>query len=149
MVRRSRDHSRRRAAKVKMMHHRHDGSHRTFGQRGHADEEIEVEEPELLVRLIPGIPAEHADAEGRGQLHIGRGSAGEADDAGAGSGDQCGIQLAPGPEAAQVQIDQRDQDESETGRGKTRRPVVYAKLQEGKHGPPVVERGLLQPGMAP
>ena len=55
----------------------------------------------------------------------------------------------PGPEAAQVQIDQRDQDERETGRGETRRPVVYAKLEEGKHGPPVVESGLLQPGMAP
>ena len=127
----------------------HNRSHRTFGQRGYADEEIEVEEPEFLVRLIPGVPAEHADAEGRGQLHIGRGSAGEADDAGAGGSNQCGIQLASGPEAAQVQIDQRDQDESEAGRRETRRPVVYAELEEGKHGPPVVESGLFQPGMAP
>ncbi len=96
----------------------HGRSHGAFGQRGHADEEIEVEEPELLVRLIPGIPAEHADAEGRGHLHIGGGAAGEADDAGARGGNQRGIQLAPGPEAAEVQIDQRDQDESKAGRGR-------------------------------
>ncbi len=66
--------------------HGQKGGHGAFGQRSHADEEVEVEEPELLVRLIPGIPAEHADAEGGGQLHIGRGSAGEADDAGARGG---------------------------------------------------------------
>jgi hypothetical protein len=48
-----------------------------------------------------------------------------------------------------VQVDQRYQDERKTGRGKTRRPIVHAKFQEGKHGAPVVESGLLQPGMAP
>jgi len=128
---------------------RHGGSHRTFGQRGDANKEVKVEEPELLVRLVPGIPAKHPYAERRSQLHVGRSSAREANNAGAGSGDQGGIQLASGPESTQVEIDQRDQDKSETGRRKTRRPVVDTKLQKSKHGPPVIKRGLLQPGMAP
>ena len=55
----------------------------------------------------------------------------------------------PGRKRRRCRIDQRDQDESETGRGETRRPVVYPKLEEGKHRPPVIESGLFQPGMAP
>ena len=43
----------------------------TLGKRCGADEEVEVEEPELGVGLVPGIPAQHSDAEGRGHLHGG------------------------------------------------------------------------------
>ncbi len=127
----------------------HDGSYGTFGERGNADEKVEVEEPEFLVGLIPGIPAEHADAEGRRHLHIGRCAAGKADDAGARSGNQSGIQLASRAEAAHMQINQGDQDESKTGGREPRRPVVDPELQKGEHGAPVVERGFFQPGMAP
>ena len=41
-----------------------------------------------------------------------------------------------------------DHDEGEGGRGQARAPVVHAEVLKEKHGAPVVERGLLQPGMA-
>ena len=59
---------------------REERSDGAFGECGCGAEEVEVEEPEFLAGLVPGVPAEHADAEGRGELHVGRGSAGEADD---------------------------------------------------------------------
>ena len=80
MVRRSSDHSRRSAEEEQDDAEREERRDRTFGQRRRGAEEVEVEEPELLARLVPRIPAEHADAERRGQLHVGRRAAREADD---------------------------------------------------------------------
>ena len=42
-----------------------------FGKRGGGAEKVEIEEPELATGLIPGVPAEHADRERRGELHVG------------------------------------------------------------------------------
>ena len=58
-----------------------------FGEGCGGSEEVKVEEPEFLAGFVPGVPAEHADAEGRSELHVGGGSAGEADDGDAGDRD--------------------------------------------------------------
>ena len=112
------DHSRRSAAKATEDDNRQKWRDGAFGQGGGSDEEIEIEEPELAVGLIPCIPAQHADAEGRGELHVGRCAARKADDSGAGGGDERGVKLASAAEAADVEIDERDQDEGEAGEGR-------------------------------
>ena len=122
--------------------------HRTFGQRGHAGKEVDIEEPELGVGFVPGIPAEQADGEGRGHLHVGGGAARKADDAGAGHGDERRVEVAAGAESSHVQVDERHHDEGEAGRGQARAPVVHAEFLKDEHGAPVVERRLLKPGMA-
>ena len=121
---------------------------RALGQRGDAGEEVDVEEPELGVGLIPGVPAEEADGERRGHLHVGGSAAGEADDAGAGDGNEGGVEVAAGPESAHVQVNERHHDEGEGGRGQARAPVVDAELLKDEHGAPVVKGGLFQPGPA-
>ena len=122
--------------------------HRPLGQRGYAGEEVDVEEPELGAGLVPCVPAEQSDGQWRGHLHIGRGAAGKADDACAGDGDQRRVQVAAGAESPHVQVDERHHDEGEGGRGQPGGPVVHAEVLEDEHGPPVVERRLLQPGVA-
>ena len=122
--------------------------HGALGQSGHAGEEVDVEEPELGVGLIPGVPAEQADGERRGHLHVGGRAAGEADDAGAGDGNEGGVEVAAGAESAHVQVNERHHDEGEGGRGQARAPVVDAELLKDEHGAPVVEGRLLQPGPA-
>ncbi len=122
--------------------------HRPFRQCGRAVEEVEVKEPEFLVRLVPRIPAQHANAERRRKLHIRRGAARKRDNARAARRDQSSIQLPAGPEAPDMQVDQRYKDERKARRGQARRPVVHAKLLERKHRPPVVQRRLLQPWLA-
>ncbi len=125
-----------------------EGCDRAFGEGGGGSEEVEVEEPELLAGLVPGVPAEHADAEGRGELHVGGGSAGEADDSDAGGGDERGVEVASGAESPHVEEDQDDEDEGAGGGWEAGGPVVDAELLEEAHGAPVVEGGLLEPGLA-
>ena len=81
--------------------------HRPLGQRGHAGEEVDVEEPELGIGLVPCVPAQQSDGQRRRHLHIGGGAAGKADDAGAGHGDQRRVQVAAGAESPHVQVDER------------------------------------------
>ena len=131
-----------------MMRDGQEGRHRTLGQGGHAGEEVDIEEPELGVGLIPGVPAEQADAEGRGHLHVSGGAAGEADDAGAGDGDERGVEVAAAAESPHVQVNERHHDEGEGGRGQAGAPVVHAEVLKDEHGAPVVEGGLLKPGVA-
>ncbi len=119
-----------------------------FGEGGGGAEEVEVEEPEFLAGLVPGIPAEHADAERRGELHVGGGPAGEADDGDAGDGDESGVEMASGAEPPHVQEDEDDEGERGGGGGKTGGPVGDAELLEEAHGAPVVEGGLFEPGLA-
>ena len=121
---------------------------RAFGESGGADEEVKVEEPEFAVGFIPGVPAEHADTEWRGELHVGRCAAGESDDAGAGGGDEGRVELASGAEAAHVQVDEDDQGEGEAGRGQAGGPIVNAEFPEGEHGAPVIEGRFFEPGLA-
>ena len=90
---------------------REKGRDRAFGEGSGGAEEVEVEEPELLPGLVPGIPSEHADAEGCGKLHIGGGSAGEGGDAQTGSGDEGGIEMPAGAESPHVQEDEDDEEE--------------------------------------
>ena len=87
MVRRNKDHSLRSAANQKNDAERHEWRDRAFGERGRAAKKVEIEQPEFFVGFIPGIPAQHADAERRGQLHICGCAARETDDSGAGDGD--------------------------------------------------------------
>jgi hypothetical protein len=139
------------AAQVGEGGHNHEsqkGRHRPLGQRGHASKEVDVEEPELGVGLVPGVPAQKADGQRRGHLHIGGSAAGKAHDAGAGDGDQRRVQMAARTKAPHMQVDERHHDEGEGGRGQARRPVVHAEVLEDEHRPPVVERGLFQPGLA-
>ena len=56
---------------------RRDGA---LGEGGGCAEKVKVEQPEFLARFVPGVPAEHPDTEGCGELHIGGGAAGEAED---------------------------------------------------------------------
>ena len=72
----------------------------------------------------------------------------EADDAGAGHRDQRGVQMPARPESSHVQVDERRHDEGESGGRQARAPVVDAEVLKQEHRAPVVERGLLQPGMA-
>ena len=122
--------------------------HRALGQCGHAGKEVNIEEPELGVGLIPGVPAEEADGKRRGHLHIGGCAARKADDAGAGDGDERGVEVSAGPESSHVQVNERHHDEGEAGRGQAGAPVVDAELLEDEHGAPIVEGGLLKPGAA-
>ena len=130
-------------------HERHHGGDGALGQRRGAYKEVNIEEPELAVGFVPRVPAEHADAEGRGQLHVGGGAARKAENRGAGGGDQRRVQLPSVAEAPDVQVDEHHQHEGEAGRGQTGGPVVDAKFAEGEHGAPVVEGRFFQPGMRP
>ena len=127
---------------------REEGRDGAFGEGGGGAEEVEVEEPELLAGLVPGVPAEHADAEGRGELHVGGGAAGEGDDGDAGDGDEGGVEVAAGAEASQVQEDEDDEEGGAGGGGQAGGPVGDAELLEEAHGAPVVEGGLFEPGLA-
>src|SRR5208283_5191679 len=51
---------------------RQKGRHRTLGEGCGSYKEIQIEKPEFAVRLIPGVPAQHADAERGGKLHVDR-----------------------------------------------------------------------------
>jgi hypothetical protein len=53
----------------------HEGRDRSLGERGDAGKEVDIEEPEFGVGFVPGIPAEQADAEGCGHLHVVGGAA--------------------------------------------------------------------------
>ncbi len=103
----------------------------------------------MLSGFIPGVPAEHADAEGRGKLHVSGCASGEADDSGAGGGDEGGVKLASASEAADVEVNEGDEDEGEAGGGQSRGPVVDAEFFEGEHGAPVVEGWFFEPGLSP
>ena len=48
-----------------------EGGDGALGEGGYAGKEIDVEEPELGVGLVPGVPAQKADGQRRGHLHIG------------------------------------------------------------------------------
>ena len=119
-----------------------------FGEGGGGAEEVEVEEPELFAGFIPGIPAEHADAEGRGELHVGGGAAGEAEDGDAGDDDERGVEMAAGAESSEVEEGEQDEEAGAGGGGQAGGPVGDAELLEEAHGAPVVEGGLFQPGLA-
>ncbi len=82
-----------------------------------------------------------------GHLHVGGGAAGKADDAGAGHGDQGGVEVPAGAESSHVQVDQGRHDEGEAGGGQARAPVVHSEFLEHKHGAPVVEGRFLEPGV--
>src|SRR3981081_1023629 len=127
---------------------REEGRHRAFGQGSGCAKEVEVEEPELLAGLVPGVPAEHADAERGGELHVGGGSAGEGDDSHAGDGDESGVEMASGAEPPHVEEDEDDEGEGGGGGGEAGGPVGDAELLEEAHGAPVVEGGFLEPGVA-
>ncbi len=127
---------------------REEGGDGAFGEGGGGAEEVEVEEPEFFAGLIPGVPAEHADAEGCGELHVGGGSAGEADDGDAGDGDEGGVEVASGAESPHVEEDEDDEGEGGGGGGKAGGPVGDAELLEEAHGAPVVEGGFFEPGFA-
>ena len=127
---------------------RHQGCNRTLGQCGERAEEVEIEEPELLAGFIPGVPAEHADGKGSGELHVGRGTARESNDGGCGGGDEGGIQVAARPKAPHVQKDEEHHAERAGGGRQARNPVLNAELLEKAHGAPVIERRLFQPGVA-
>jgi hypothetical protein len=110
-------------AQERERYHNHDRQkrrHRPFGQRGHAGKEVDIEEPELRVSLIPRIPAQQPDGERRGHLHIGGGAARKADDAHARHGDQRRVQVPARPESPHVQVDERSHDECEARRRQTR-----------------------------
>ncbi len=92
-----------------------EGCDGAFGEGGCGSEEVEVEEPELFAGLVPGVPAQHADAEGRGELHVGGGSAGEGDDADAGGGDEGGVEVASGAETPHVEENKDDEGEGAGG----------------------------------
>ena len=64
------------------------------------------------------------------------------------TGDQRRVQMAAGAESPHMQVDEHHHQEGEAGRGQARAPVVHAELLEDEHRPPVVERRLLQPGVA-
>ena len=142
------DHSRRRKAKAHDDECGQKRRDRPLGQRGQAGKEIDVVEPEFGAGLIPGVPAEQADGQGRGHLHIGGRAAGEADDAGAGDGDERRVEMAAGAESSHVQVDEANHDEGEGGGGQAGAPVVDAEVLKEEHGAPVVEGGLLKPGTA-
>ncbi len=125
-----------------------EGGYGAFGEGGGGSEEVEVEEPEFFAGLVPGVPAQHADAEGSGELHVGGGSAGEADDGDAGGGDEGGVEVASGAEAPHVEEDEDDEDEGGGGGGEASGPVGDSELLEEAHGAPVVEGRLFEPGLA-
>ena len=128
-----------------------DGEERSdgaFGESGHAGEEVDIEEPEFGVGFVPGVPAEETDGKRRGHLHVSGSAAGEANDAGAGDGDDGRVEVSAGPESSHVQVDEGRHDEGEAGGRETGGPVVDAELLKDEHGAPVVERRLLKPGVA-
>src|ERR1700722_11466363 len=86
-----------------------EGRNGAFGKGRGGSEEVEIEEPEFFAGFVPGIPAEHADAEGRGELHVGRGSSREADDAQAGGRDEGRVEMAAGAESPHMQEDKDDE----------------------------------------
>src|SRR5262249_42033193 len=112
-------------------HENHEGQKRrdrALGQSCGSDEEVEVEEPEFAIGLIPGVPPEHADAEWGGHLHVCRRAASETENPGTGSRDQGRVELASASKAADVQVDQSHENECEAGRRQARRPVMDAEL---------------------
>ena len=66
----------------------------------------------------------------------------------AGGGDQSGVEMASGAESPHVEEDEDDEGEGGGGGGKPGGPVGDAELLEEAHGAPVVEGGLLEPGLA-
>ena len=125
-----------------------EGSYRAFGEGGGCSEEVEVEEPELFPGFVPCVPAEHADAEGCGELHVGGGAAGEADDGDAGDGDEGCVEMAPGAESTHVEEDEDDEGEGGGGGRETSGPVRDAEFLEEAHGSPVIEGGFFEPWLA-
>jgi len=125
-----------------------EGRNGAFGKGRGGSEEVEIEEPEFFAGFVPGIPAEHADAEGCGELHVGGGSAGEADDGDAGDGDECGVEMASRAESPHVKEDEDDKGECGCGGGQAGGPVGDAELLEEAHSSPVVEGGFFEPGLA-
>ena len=121
---------------------------RALGQRGEAGEKVNVVEPEFGAGFVPGIPAQQTDSQRGGHLHIGGSAAREAHDAGAGHRNQRRIQMPARPESPHMQVNERRHDEGKSGGGKTRAPVVHTEVLKEKHGAPIIECGLLQPGMA-
>ncbi len=72
---------------------------------------------------------EHADGERGGELHVGGGSAGKADDGDTGDGDERGVEVASGAESTHVKKDKNDEGEGggrgwETGRSSRRRRTL-------------------------
>ena len=47
-----------------------------------------------------------------------------------------------------MQVDERDHNEGEGGRGQARGPVMHAEVLEDEHCTPVVKRRLFQPGLS-
>ena len=120
------------------------GRYRSFGKRGQAGEEVDVIEPEFGIGFVPGIPAEQADGQRRGHLHIGGSASGKADDAGASDSNEGGIQVAARPKSPHVQVDEAHHDEGEGGGGQASAPVVDAEILKEEHGAPVVKCRFLQ-----
>jgi hypothetical protein len=119
-----------------------------LGQRGEAGEKVNVVEPELGAGFIPGVPAEQTDGQRGGHLHICGRAARESHDAGTRHRDQRRIQMPSGPESPHVQVDKRRHDKGKGSGGKTGAPVVHTEVLKEKHGAPIIERRLLQPGTA-
>src|ERR1035438_1869077 len=122
--------------------------YRTFGKGGQASEKVDVVEPEFGIGFVPRVPAEKANGQWRGHLHVSGCATRKADDAGACHGDQRCVQMATRPEAAHVEVNEADHDEGERCGGQAGAPVMDAKFLKEQHGPPVVKGRLLQPGMA-
>ena len=96
--------------KRKMVSSARNGATGPFGEGGGRAEEVEVEEPEFLAGLVPGVPAEHADAEGCGELHVGGGATGETEDGKRRDRDEGGVEVTSGPKAPHVQEDEEDEE---------------------------------------
>ena len=129
-------------------HQRQKRCHRPLCQRRQSGEEVDVVEPEFGTRLVPCVPAQQANCQGRGHLHVRRRTAGKADDSRARHRDQRRVQVPSRPESSHMQVDESHHDEGEGGRGQPSAPVRYAEVLKKKHGPPVVKRRLFQPWMA-
>ena len=125
-----------------------EGRDGALGEGSDCGEEVDIDEPELGAGFVPCVPAEHSDGKGRGELHVRGCAAGEAEDADAGSRDECGVKVATATETAHVEIGEADQPESEADGGQAGDPVMDAELTKGVHGAPVVEGWFFEPGFA-
>ena len=115
--------------------------------RQHAQRHAEVEQREIypFPILAPCPPCEHPDSEGCSERHVHRSGAGVADDSGARSRDERGVDFHAAAKFAEEKIDGYDEQRGIDRRGDARCHVAHAEDGVSQHCLPVVERGLLQP----
>ena len=127
---------------------RQEGCDGALGESGGGTEEVEIEEPELFAGFIPGVPAEHADAEGAASCMSVEAPREKLSMATEERVMRAASRWPPGRKRRMCRKDEEDEEAGTGGGGEPGGPVGDAELTKEAHGSPVVEGGLFKPRLA-